>query len=42
MMRRLGPRAHCLNASVCSSPMRCITSGVIDLNAVSGSSVSIS
>ena len=42
MMRRLGPRAQCLNASVRSSPMRCITSGVIDLNAVSGSSVSIS
>ena len=42
MMRRLGPNAQCLNASVSVPPMRSITSGVMLLNARSGSSVSIS
>ena len=42
MMRRLGANAHRLNASVSAPPMRSITSGVIALNARSGSSVSIS
>ena len=42
MIRRLGPNAQCLNASVSAAPIRSITSGVIALNACSGSSVSIS
>src|SRR5439155_21316546 len=42
MMRKLGVFAQCLNASVSTPPMRSMTSGVIDLNARSGSSVSIS
>ena len=42
MMRRLGPNAQCRNASVSVPPMRSITSGVMLLNARSGSSVSIS
>src|SRR5262249_55082074 len=42
MMRRPGPHAHALNAAVFVPPIRSMTSGVIDLNAHSGSSVSIS
>ena len=42
MIRRLGPNAQWRNSAVSVAPIRSITSGVIALNARSGSSVSIS